>query len=277
MKDWALAQEHLGALDSLRLEWSLQLNPQGAFPRKKPLFWMGYEGDPKNTSTYAALADLIEALEAPEEIRSLQLQLAKTAKCQGIRLDLEPAGAPTYCLYSNHAPTGLKPAEIRAYQWQKCKLVKQAVYSPVYFKEGLAIEDLALQVHPVLRESFKACCENERLIDRSAYLQQFSEGSLQETYLAYYWHPTLALVAHTLPEFMEQSLEESPYLNLPFRYMGFSTNADAIPEVTFYFSAPKRGGGWPADFSELQSAVTASSKILVEEIAMMAKQLEGAN
>lgn len=274
MDDLGLAREHLGALSGLRFEWSLKVNSQGCFPRKKPLFWVGYEDDPKNVQAYAAIAKLLDALDGPDELRVIQHQLAQTAKCQGIRLDFEASDTPTYCLYSNHAPTGQEPAVIRSYQWQNGQMVKRAAYTPVYFKEGLPIEKLALQVHPALRDCFIACSQNERLIQRSAYLQQYSNEQLQETYLAYYWHPTVALVAHTLPEPMRQALKRSTYLGLPFRYMGFSTDTDATPEITFYFSAPRRVA-WPTGFSELQSVVTASSKILVEEIAMLAQEVEG--
>lgn len=257
-----IVQQHLSSLAYIKLEWSLSLSAAACLPRNKPLVWVGLKDTKENHEAFQAMGEVLKELDCPESIRAIQQKFSITSHTQGIRLDMGPS--PIYCLYIDHT-TGGEKKRIQAFLWKEGEVVRTADYSNHRISKTNDIDDPLAHIHPDLKAFFALCCENELLKTKSVYGYQHRDGNIQEVYLTYFWHPTLRLIAEALPSNFRKRLLTSPYVDLPFRHIGFANNLAQEPQLTIYFSAPYRGK-WPYSFEELQEVVTASSRMLVSEL-----------
>jgi SAM-dependent methyltransferase len=247
-----------GACAGVDLEFSMRLRRGRVVARGRFGCWLGARA----TASFAAVARVLERLEAPEEVRAAQ-RSAEGPVRQGVGVSF--AGpAPEFRLYLHGRSPRTLSNHYRAWRWRPGAPPRHSRYTFHFLPEtpaGLKPLDL---IPKELHRAFNLLLDDERLQRSSGFwLREGPGGRVEQVDLTFPWCPP----AGTLPGLCELArLFELPrdepcdWRGLPVRHVAARVGADT-PSVTLYASAPL-GGSWPDDEAAFQEVVRRGARAL---------------
>lgn len=261
MNPFSTFKKHFeGKIDSLKigLEWSLELSLNQCTPRDQYLVWLRNEVEElSNNEAFAVLIPLLEDVECPEDVISLQTKLSRYSNLMGLRLPTNGLKDGS-CLYIDYKE-GIRKYE--GFKWKNDKNFTSIGYQFQLLSERLNVKEPISLLHEELKECGSNLLKIERLNNHSGYLcQNNSIGSIKEVYFAFPWLPKLGEVLSCFPKEWIKANEDKlrPYLNYHFKHLGLSSASQEDAFITIYFTANHKGS-WPNNFKELQQSVNNSA------------------
>ncbi|NTW64406.1 MAG: methyltransferase domain-containing protein [Chlorobiaceae bacterium] len=250
----------------LHAEWSLRVRISAIEERRRITFWVAPDSSLNDEAGFRSVEQLLRAIAAPENVCERQKRLAPDCLWQGFATSPDTPDQK-YVLYLHHRNRKTGNVHYDAFKWGPDGNVESSCYEFSFFPCTPDGRKPADHIHPDLSGVFGCLLEDNLLQSISGFWLRHRYSKTDQVDLAFPWHPPLRQIMNALKSFVRAPAIDAlkPFLSNPIRHVAFSSEYEAEPSMTVYFSAPL-SGSWPPDFPSFQDAIRISGTALHHSI-----------